>query len=117
MGFIALKPLTVGAVPRLAEDGSETLDADGHPVLDYIMRQPGEAVPEADEWPDAGAYVSAGCIQWVPDTEAKQLADLDQIKAQVRDLSETVKAQQEEIAALKSVAHSHDKQPAETKES
>lgn len=124
MSFIALKTIQTGAVPRLDEEtGEPLLDADGHPVVDAILRQPGEIVPEADEWPDVGAYVSAGVVQYVPDTEAKQLADLDQMKAEVRDLKGTVEAQQEEIAALKAVAHSHDKQtktktkPAETKES
>lgn len=109
MGFVALKPLTVGYSPRLDDDGNEVQGADGHPVMDPVVRQPGDPIPEADTWPDVGSYISQGHVQWVPDTEFKQIADIDQMKAQLRDQQEQIDALTVMVEELKSVAHTHDK--------
>jgi hypothetical protein len=58
MSYVALKPIKV---QKLGTDGKPVRNAQGRPILE--LRQPGDAVPEAATWPDAGLWEKRGYIE------------------------------------------------------
>ena len=83
--YIAQDRLVVGHRPVLDDDGAQVV-RDGIPVTEEVCREPGELVPEADDWSDVESWLRNGKVALVPESMVQLQARVNALEARITEL-------------------------------